>query len=327
MTREAAVYGWTRGEGGVPFHRILEPLRVMAEHGVPTSWGDVISNEILEQVDTVVASTLHYEDDTRAWHELADSGYHRLVLDVDDWLWAPDMKVLRDAYPREEIDRLFSNVERAHVITTPSPAIASHMARLNRNVWVVPNTVPAYTLDIPRPGPDQGLWLGWQGALDRQHDWRSVTRGVARFLTDHPDWGFGIIGEGGIDDLGTDRTWVKPWTSHRPTYYASVAAFTVGLGPLRDTPFNRAKSSLRAVEYAALGVVPVLPDLPPYRTAINDGYNGLLVHSHQTLRGRLTELAANPDMIAKLSVNARQSATKWTTEAAIESWAEAWNSR
>ena len=321
------VYGWSPGRGGVHFHRIAEPLRVLAELGHRTSTGPQLDDEILDTVDTVLAHTLHGEAETKAWHELARIGTHRLVLDVDDWLWAPDIPSLRDAYPPDVLDRLFSNVERAHVVTTPSGVIASYLSRFNRNVWVVPNTVPAYVLDIPRPDvTENGLWLGWQGALNRSADWKTAAAGVAKFLSRHEDWGIGIIGEAAIDDNGTDRHWVKPWTSDRKAYYASVAAFTIGLGPLRDTLFNRAKSSLRAVEYAALGVVPVLPDLDPYRHVIKSGRNGYLVRDFQTHRRVLTEIAANLEWLDAMGKQARDDAANWTTEAAIGAWAEAWNS-
>lgn len=327
VTQPVGILGWTTGTSGVHFHRIQEPVRVIAESGYTAFCTDRLDDEALSRVDTVLASGLHYEQDTEAWHALAKLDRHRLVLDVDDWYWDPDIQVLKDAWTPDELRRLESNIERAHIVTTPSYLIANQLAKWNDNVWIVPNTVPAYVLDIPRPPAEQGLWLGYQGALDRSHDWRPQVVGVAKFLRDHPEWGIGFIGEMNLGDFANYRAWRKPWTDNRPDYYRAVSAFTVGLGPLRKTMFNLAKSSLRAIEYMALGVVPVLPDLEPYRYVIKGGLNGMLIRPADTTRGILTDLAREPLHIARMSAQARADATRFTTENAIEAWAEAWNSR
>lgn len=41
--------------------------------------------------------------------------------------------------------------------------------------------------------------------------------------------------------------------------------FDLGLAPLTDTPFNRCKSDIKALDYAALGILPLLSDGPSYR--------------------------------------------------------------
>jgi hypothetical protein len=319
------VFGWTRGDNGVHFHRVTEPIRVLAELGHTAFYGAQLDDGILSTVDTVVASMLHYEQDTEAWHRLAELGTHRLVLDVDDWMWDPDWDPFKEAWPQDAVHRLYSNVERAHVVTTPSVPIASYLSRFNANVWVVPNTVPAYVLDIERPGPDQGNWVVYQGSPSHERDWGTAGVQLAKFLTGNPGWGVGFVGAE-LGDLKHWPSWRRPWTADRPTYYRYVSMGSVGIGPLRKTMFNIAKSSLRAVEYAALGVVPVLPDLDPYRSVIKTGHNGMLIRPHETLRGVLDDLAAEPMHIDRMSAQARADAANWTTEAAIEAWVEAWNS-
>jgi len=41
--------------------------------------------------------------------------------------------------------------------------------------------------------------------------------------------------------------------------------FDLGLAPLADNPFNRCKSDIKALDYAALGILPLLSDGPAYR--------------------------------------------------------------
>jgi len=54
-------------------------------------------------------------------------------------------------------------------------------------------------------------------------------------------------------------------------------AWHIGLAPLLDTPFNRSKSSIKAMDYAAIGLPTLASDTPAYRGSIADGPAGQLV--------------------------------------------------
>ena len=47
------------------------------------------------------------------------------------------------------------------------------------------------------------------------------------------------------------------------------AAFDVGIAPLVDSAFNHAKSDVKTLDYAALGLLPLVSDCPAYRHAID----------------------------------------------------------
>jgi len=321
------VYGWSPGTGGVHHHRIAEPLRVLAQLGANVSTGVELDDAILSRCDTVLAHTLHQERDCLAWRTLERLDSHRLVLDVDDWMWAPDYAPFKANYTPEVLARLFDNVRRAHVVTTPTEVIADYLLAYNPNVHVVPNTVPEWLLEHTMPERERPT-IGYQGSPSHLRDWTTSTAGgLARFLAEHDEWGLHFHGldPDAFRVLG-ERVKHTPWSGSIDRYYRSIS-FDVGIGPLRPTPFNRAKSALRAVEYAALGIVAVLPDLEPYRGWVEDGVTGRLVHGYQTLRGVLTEVARDPEERAKMADRAHARAADWTTEANIERWINAWNSQ
>jgi hypothetical protein len=54
-------------------------------------------------------------------------------------------------------------------------------------------------------------------------------------------------------------------------------AWQIGLAPLLDTPFNRCKSPIKAMDYAALGVAVLASDTAVYRGSVADGPAGRLV--------------------------------------------------
>jgi glycosyltransferase involved in cell wall biosynthesis len=60
------------------------------------------------------------------------------------------------------------------------------------------------------------------------------------------------------------------WITDRPSW-------EIGLAPLTDTPFNRCKSAIKTLDYAALGMAVLASDVPAYRGSLADGPGGMLV--------------------------------------------------
>lgn len=319
------VYGWSPGSGGVHHHRIREPLRVLGEHGNRTASGVVLNDEILSRVDTVLVHMLHGPTQSRAWASLAALGSHRLVYDVDDWMWAPDYQPFRDHYTPDVLALVQRNISLAHVVTTPTAELAERLVKWNPNVWIVPNTIPERLLFHDMPARERPT-VGVQGSPSHVGDWTSAQAAqLARWLRDWPDWGLHFYGASPGALAASGRVAHTPW-SDIDTFYRTVA-YDVGVGPLRDTTFNRCKSNLRAIEMAALGIVAVLPDLPPYRGTVVDGVTGRLIGKHQTMRQALNGVCEDDDWRQTMARSARFMAREWTTEANIERWTEAWHSR
>ena len=70
----------------------------------------------------------------------------------------------------------------------------------------------------------------------------------------------------------------------------SQGPFDIGLAPLADSAFNHAKSDVKLLDYAALGLLPVVEDAAAYRADPHAG--GIAVHArdwHQALSGVLDD--------------------------------------
>ncbi len=147
---------------------------------------------------------------------------------------------------------------------------------LDERLWVAPPRDPR-----PRQGPVRILCMGTsthQGdfalvkpALERLHaafgsriaiDLLGVTT-----QPDLPDW---ITRPGlPVTAAGSYPGFVN-WLVHQP-------AWDIGLAPLADTPFNRCKSALKTLDYAALGLAVLASDVAVYRGSLADGPGGVLV--------------------------------------------------
>ncbi len=324
------VYGWSTGSGGVHYHRVGEPLRVAAQHEIPTGTGDRLDNEVCADFDTILVHMLWDERNSAGWEELAAKGTHRLVFDIDDAMWAGDAWTpFRNHYTPAVLKRVFRNIGLAHVVTTPSPYIAEYVSQYNPNVWVVPNTVPESIFDIERP-PLPTAWggtVGYQGSSSHTLDWPAYLNGdLAKFLQLQPGWNLHLFGPDTIGNWPANRVTATGWQKPGMDYYRAVSVLDIGLAPTKKTEFNKGKSGLRAIEYAALGIVGVFADHEIYRPYVTDGITGVIIKNGQRWADALNDIANDPRHLAIMSRYARDAARTWSTENSISNWTEAWNS-
>jgi hypothetical protein len=328
------IYGFSPVHGGGQWYRIREPLRGLAGLGHTTEFGDRLDEAIVRRHDTILVHLLHEETGALAWEYLYEAGQHRLVYDIDDNIWAWDEGTEHAEYwTRERQERAEVCMRRAHLVTTPSPVIAElvrYKLKLNDNVAVLPNYVPAYILNVERKLPDS-FTVGYQGAPQRLHqsDLDEIQIELYEFLRLCPDARLHFYGQPKpLEGAGmfSDRVDYTPWSPDIPAYYRALAqGVTVGIGPLRRSPFTAAKSGLRAAEFAGLGIPGIYSDAPPYRDWVNHRESGYLVRQIRDWRKYLIKLYRSPDLVHRLGLVARATASGWTTEENAWKWEQAYS--
>ncbi len=214
--------------------------------------------------------------------------------------------------------------EMADLVTVTTPALAE---RYGKHGWVavLPNLVPASYLDVPTHAPrTEAPTVGWTGSVVTHIGDLEVMGGVvpgvleetgARFVS----WGVGLTEEA----LGVKGR-VRPWADLRGAYPRQVADLDVGLVPLADNAFNRAKSWLKGMEYAALGVPFIASGVVEYqRLAVEIGA-GSLAFRPEHWRSLLTDYLTDPDRRAELSATNREAVAAHTYEQHADRWWTAW---
>ena len=327
------VYGLAPVGGGCHWYRIREPLRGLAGLGHTTEFGDRLDEEIVRRNDTILTHLLHNADGATAWKLLHEAGQHRLIYDIDDNIWAWDEGTEHAAYWTRERQELAEECIRlAHLVTTPSPVIGEIIRStraLNPNVHVLPNYVPAWLLNIART-PPAAFTVGYQGAPQRIHqsDLDEIQIELYEYLRTCKDGRLRFYGQPKpLEGAGpfAERVDYEPWHSDVPAYYRALANnVTVGIGPLRRSPFTAAKSGLRAVEFAALGIPAIVSDSPAYREWIEHRTTGYLVGNLRDWRRYMIKLYRSPDLVRRLGLQARNVAGRWTTEANAWKWEQAY---
>ncbi len=97
-----------------------------------------------------------------------------------------------------------------------------------------------------------------------------------------------------------------PWSE--ATEAELVGTFDVGIMPLIDGPWERAKCGYKLIQYMAAGVVPVGSRVGENSFIIDEGKNGLLATTADEWLAQLDLLCADPELRARLGAAARTKA-------------------
>ena len=259
-----------------------------------------------------------------------------LLYDLDDDLRHiprdhPDAALLR---PRV---RLVSRMLRgADAVWVSTQALAETLADLRDDVLVVENglderlwaTLPGPT--APRQGPVQILFMG---TATHDGDFAIVEPALARIKA--------VYGEHvsvdliGVSIRGDLPSWVNrgAMSVHATTGYPGFVNWItqqhwdIGIAPLADTNFNRCKSALKALDYAAMGLPVLASDHDVYRGTLADGPGGWLLPDDEsawfvalarlvrdaTLRRRLGEGARAAFSLRTLAAQAAERRAAWAS--------------
>lgn len=112
------------------------------------------------------------------------------VMDLDDY-WAPSKEhpayemIVKDKLP----DKIKNNVGLADYVITTTPIYAKEIAKVNKNVIVLPNAIdPSEKQFQSTPEKtSKTLRFGWLGGSSHQHDLKIMSPNVVRFLREHKD--------------------------------------------------------------------------------------------------------------------------------------------
>lgn len=273
--------------GGSGHYRLAAPYDALAEAGAVSAVGytrrleSLPSGELVgtdgETVfggaDLIVAQRWMFPDTAERIRRAQAVG-QRVIIDCDDDYWASPRRHV--VHPLMEIlKRHMTGVLRAaDAVTCSTVPLARRCAKLaGHDVFVLRNAVDRRQW-APQVDLSGRLGLGWVGCLEyRDDDFAVAGPALREFLTEHPGVSFTWVGwtpDGRhlADAVGVERDRMichprQPLRMLRQTLAES--RINVGIAPMRPSPFNEAKSWLKALEYGVLGIPTVASPTHEYR--------------------------------------------------------------
>lgn len=312
---------------GSAFLRLIRPLRHPSLAGIVEAGFDTHYDG--RSVDAVLVDRLWRPDVSLALaEELCDrtrAAGARLLYALDDNLL--DLRAERGDWPSEEQERVVELLlRRADGVLVTTDALARRFATLNPNIEVLPNALDERLL--VRRSPHSGdravepfgprpVVIGYMGTYTHDADLAMVLPALRAVCARAPGAvRFELVGVAGrsstLDGLaGLPHRIVRGKAPEHEyplfmVWFTSNIRWDVAISPLRDTPFTRAKSDVKFLDYAAAGAAPVASKHPAYEGTIDHGETGWLVEGTEAAwTDALDRLVGDPALRARLASGAR----------------------
>jgi tetratricopeptide (TPR) repeat protein len=150
------------------------------------------------------------------------------------------------------------------VMTTSQGLKELFSSKTKAPIHVIPNHLPqqpeSFSQLLERKKSDGRIHLGWSGSQGHIADLLRIVPVLKKILEDRPDADLWMMGHAAFPPLlhlPPERLKAQPTSS--PTVYLDFwKQVHIGIAPLLDTPYNRCRSDIKAVEMAAGGCLPLV---------------------------------------------------------------------
>jgi len=314
------------------YYRVAVPLQEMARRGHTIHWpGDptfmMLRDGEVPPWDAMHIQQMYDEEGLAIMARMRRAGV-AVVWDTDDDISSVERgsEAWHRQGGRRGIKRRFKQAVQAartaHLVTTTN----EHLAQVYRehgaeHVAVLENLLGPVDLRHPRRR-HQGLVIGITCAGEHEPDIKRMRLGdtLERLLERHD--GVRVVAIG-VDLRLRSRhryRWVRDMEIE--DLIPAESEFDIGLAPLRDTAFNRARSNVKLKEYAAAGAMWLASPVGPY-VGMGEEQGGLLVGDDEWLPV-LETLVVDADRRRALTDRARAWVRGQTIAAAAARWQAAY---
>lgn len=304
------VFGWLADQSACGHYRIMWPFEAMRGIGVDAEVRESLSGQEMIDADVTIAQRTVLPGPV-ALLDLAVEHGAKVVFEIDDDLFHLDPANPLFSHFQQPLIRagLQLALSRSAAVFVSTEPLADVMREYNDAVYVIPNCMPDYMVDLSREAAKVeragGARILWAGSATHHGDFiKDAKYGLKRVLQ-RTDARFTCMGYDYRRQLGVDGEYVG-WADDIPSFHRSLVGYDIGLCPLAKNTFNRSKSGIKAMEYQACGIVPVATDCEAYRDVIEHGVDGFLCRTPEDWKDALCTLASDHDLRLKMMMNGLQ---------------------
>lgn len=254
----------------------------------------------------------------------------RCVVEVDDDL--SSVHAQHDAFnylnPSTNPQTNWQHLSRACAVADAVVVTTPQLGRVygQKRAVVVENHIPRRYLDAAADHDPDRVVIGWTGKIGSHAGDLNVMQGaMSALLRSEPSARLRVLG----DNTGVGRVLGLPEPPELVVgvgldrYPDEVARFDIGIAPLADTVFNRSKSWLKPLDYAACGVPFVCSETDEYRRFTRQGC-GITAARGREWVSALRRLTREPGLRAEQAAAGREVAARWVMEDHVDRYVEAW---
>jgi hypothetical protein len=246
-------------------------------------------------------------DDIASSRKLAaniEANQAHLIIDNDDAFHFIDESHPEYAAQKRRVEALDYLLTKADQIWLSVPALKPTVAAATGKVVVVSNCLDKRVwTQAKKPAPladkQAPIRLLYMGTGTHDADFQMILPALDAVAAKHPG-AFTLTIVGVAEDL-PDRPWLERLYQSSTTYplfwewFLAKGPFDVGLSPLVDSEFNRAKSDIKCLDYLAMGVVPAVSDVLPYQVPEINDFIIKVKNTPPSWTQKLSDIVENPE--------------------------------
>jgi glycosyltransferase involved in cell wall biosynthesis len=226
-----------------------------------------------------------------------------MIFDFDDAVWVSIASLANGWLSLLKMpSKTRTSCRLASHVMAGNPYLAEYAMRVNPETSVVPTSIELknYTLeasaDVPVPV------IGWSGSFSTV-PYLNRLKPVLQELIRTERFRLRVIGTNEYAVPGVEVD-VFPWAA--ASEVEDLRPMTIGVMPLIHDEFSRGKCGLKALQYMALGIPPVVSPVGVNSEIIQDGVNGFLADTPEEWKAKLTLLLRDRDLRARMGAAARR---------------------
>ena len=237
-----------------------------------------------------------------AWIEQLLALRRPLVFDFDDAIYLADTSQV-NAWSRglKSLTKVEAICNVARHVTVGNEFLARYARDRARGVTVIPSTIDTDVYQIQPRAQNRVPVIGWTGSVTTVPYLMAVAPALRR-LREKQEFELRVIGASiDIDGLAVR---CLPWRAE--TEPDDLRALDVGLMPLPDDEWSRGKCGMKALQYMALGIPPVVSPVGVNTTIVRDGVNGFYARAEEEWIDRIELLLEDEPLRRSLGQEARR---------------------
>lgn len=272
--------------------------------------------------DVVVWMGLHTPYTLRLFKDMKSKHGKPFITEIDDYIFSiPASNIASTVYaPGTGLTQiLIEQMKSSDALVVSTPYLADLYRKMAKRIHVVENCIdlPLWPRSASPANSRGGITIGWMGGGTHEDDFRVVEPAIREIQEKFKETKFTFVSGGFKPDFlgGIPRLkWIHDFRSiDKYPKWISRFGFDIGIAPLQDNNFNRGKSNLRWLEYAALGIPCVASPLPHFKESIKNGSTGFLANSTEDWVNYISRLVIAPELRDTIGIAARQEVKdKWS---------------
>lgn len=324
------------GYGGVGYYRVVKVAEYSGQDATCEgtkflSRGKTLEDkmrDVWKDYDVFWCPYFYHPMSAAVIFSIRDELKKKIIIDLDDNFWDIDQSnALYDGFRSGQKDRAYlgailSLADAIVVSTYPlKEKVYNHIKnvqKIEKPVFIIPNLNDLKDWPFENQLKDDGrIVIGYSGSTSHYDDLQLVLPSIIKLMKKYDNLWFEMLGLITKDQaIGIfknvpkkvlDRMALVGATDMFTEYpeWLSKKGWMIGIAPLVDTAFTRAKSSIKYLEYSMMKIPTVASRVYPYshdvlgRKVITDRDDGFLVEPHEWEK-TLEELILNEGLRKKI---------------------------